>query len=166
MKKILISACLLGERVRYDGAAKRKEDQRLRRWREEGRLVLHCPEVAGGLGVPRPAAEIQGEGGEAVWEGEAKVLTREGVDLSEAYRAGAEAALRLVRQEGIEVAILKARSPSCGSKRIYDGRHQGRLKEGIGVTAALLVKEGVAVFNEEELGEVERFLRGEESGED
>lgn len=161
MKKILISACLLGERVRYDGASKKREEECLRRWQKEGRLVLHCPEVSGGLAVPRAPAEIVGGSGEEVWAGEAKVETKEGRDLTAAYQAGAMAALELVRREGIEIAILKARSPSCGSKQIYDGSHQGVLREGEGVTVTLLRREGVAVYSEEDLEEVERLLEAE-----
>lgn len=158
MKRILVSACLLGEPVRYDGKAKALQDRLLSQWSTEGRLVPLCPEVMGGLPVPRQASEIEGASGESVLAGEARLRTKDGQDMTAFFLRGAHRALEIARQEEIEIAILKARSPSCGSRQIYDGTFNGRLKAGMGVTAALLRAEGVQVFSEEQLQEVEDLL--------
>ena len=150
MEKILVSRCLLGHRVRYDGGAHGPFDL-LGRWQAEGRGVALCPEVAGGLGTPRPPAEIPGGQGGQVLDGLRPVLTVEGEDVSAAFRDGAEQALALVRAHGIRLAVLKARSPSCGNRENYDGSFSGVKVPGEGVTAALLRRAGVRVFNEEEL---------------
>jgi len=158
MIKILISACLLGERVRYHGGDAAVSDGILDRWRREGRLVPICPEVAGGLSVPRPAAEIQGAGGHAVLGGIARVVTSEGADVTDAFLAGARAGLEASLREGARVAVLKEGSPSCGSNEVYDGSFRGRRKTGVGVTAALLAEQEVRVFNEHELELAERYI--------
>ena len=105
-----------------------------------GQAILVCPEVLGGLPVPRMPAEIIG----------ARVLTAQGQDVTEAYQAGAAEALRIAGEYDCKIAILKARSPSCGSDRIYDGSFSGRLVDGDGIFASLLKKAGLAVFTEEE----------------
>ena len=158
MIKILISACLLGERVRYHGGDAAVSDRILDRWRREGRLVPFCPEVAGGLPVPRPPAEIQGAGGRSVLEGTARVTTSGGADVTDAFVAGAQAALDAARREGARIAVLKDGSPSCGSREIHDGAFGGRRKGGAGVTAALLAGTDVRVFNERELELAERYV--------
>ena len=158
MIKILISACLLGERVRYHGGDAALSDGILDRWRREGRLVPICPEVAGGLSVPRPAAEIQGAGGHAVLNETARVATSDGADVTRAFLAGARAGLEASLRDGARVAVLKDGSPSCGSKEIYDGTFSGRRKPGAGVTAALLAENQVRVFNEHELELAERYV--------
>ncbi|HSX69782.1 MAG TPA: DUF523 domain-containing protein [Pseudomonas sp.] len=152
MEKLLVSRCLLGHRVRYDGGAHGPYDL-LQQWQNEGRLVPLCPEVAGGLPTPRPPAEIPGGQGGGVLEGRLPVLTDDGEDVTAAFVAGAEIALRLVQQHGLRVAVLKARSPSCGNSHNYDGSFSGTLVEGEGVTAALLRRHGVRVFNEGQLAE-------------
>ena len=158
MQKILISACLMGQPVRYNGRDCLIEDDLLRRWRESGRLVPICPEVAGGLGIPRPAAEIDKYDGERVWEGGARVRTTTGLDVTRAFVQGAEAALRLAQHHQIRMAVLKERSPSCGTRFIYDGSFQGRLVDGSGVTAALLNRHGITTFGEDRLQEAALFL--------
>ncbi|SDT06234.1 DUF523 domain-containing protein [Pseudomonas oryzae] len=157
MDKILVSRCLLGHAVRYDGGAHGPIDLLLR-WQTEGRVVALCPEVAGGLPTPRPPAEIAGGQGAAVLDGEVAVRTVAGDDVSAAFLAGAAAALALVRAHGIRIAVLKARSPSCGNRENYDGSFSGRRVAGEGVTVALLRRAGVQVFSEEELAEAERAL--------
>lgn len=157
MDKILVSRCLLGHAVRYDGGAHGPIDLLLR-WQAEGRVVALCPEVAGGLPTPRPPAEIAGGQGAAVLDGEVAVRTVAGDDVSAAFLAGAAAALALVRAHGIRIAVLKARSPSCGNRENYDGSFSGRRVAGEGVTVALLRRAGVQVFSEEELAEAERAL--------
>lgn len=153
MEKILISACLVGQKVRYDGRASKSPGNWIERWRRQGRLVAFCPEVAGGLAVPRPAAEIEGGDGMDVLRGEARLHTESGVDVTNAFVRGAEQALEVARREEIRVALLKARSPSCGSASIYDGTFSGTLHAGKGVTAALLGEHGIFVFSEERLEE-------------
>lgn len=152
MQKILVSRCLLGHRVRYDGGAHGPFDQ-LRQWLAEGRVVALCPEVAGGLPTPRPPAEIRGGQGAEVLDGRLSVLTVDGQDVTGAFVDGAEQALQLVREHGIRVALLKARSPSCGNLENYDGSFSGVRVPGEGVTAALLRRAGVRVFNEMQLDE-------------
>ncbi len=150
MQKVLVSRCLLGHRVRYDGGAHGPFDQ-LARWQAEGRVVALCPEVAGGLPTPRPPAEIPGGQGAQVLDGQRAVLTIAGEDVSAAFLAGALQALALVQAQGIRLAVLKARSPSCGNRENYDGSFSGVKVVGEGVTAALLRRAGVQVFSEEEL---------------
>ncbi len=157
--RVLVSACLLGREVRYDGGANEQDSGILIRWRDENRIVSFCPEVAGGLGVPRPPAETVGGDGYDVWNGEARVVTNGGVDVTEAFCRCAEAALEAARNAGARVAVLKARSPSCGSRRVYDGSFSKTLVDGAGVTAALLQSHGIAVFNEETLEAADRALR-------
>jgi uncharacterized protein YbbK (DUF523 family) len=158
MQKILVSRCLLGHHVRYDGGA-HGPLALLQRWQTEGRVVALCPEVAGGLPTPRPAAEIASGQGAQVLDGQLSVLTINGEDVTAAFVAGAEQALALVRQYGIRVALLKARSPSCGNRENYDGSFSGVKVAGEGVTAAALRRAGVQVFNEEELLAAEAALR-------
>lgn len=148
MNKILISSCLLGEKVRYNGESKAFGDPRLARWQEEGRLIPVCPEMEGGLPVPRPPAQRRGD----------HVVTEEGNDVTEAFRLGAEAALALARKHGASLAVLKQNSPSCGSRFIHDGSFQGMLIPGEGVTAELLRRHGISVFGEDQLDEAERML--------
>lgn len=152
MQKILVSRCLLGHRVRYDGGASGPFDL-LAQWLAEGRVVPLCPEVAGGLPTPRAAAEIPGGQGSEVLDGIAAVMTTEGEDVSEQFLDGARQALALVQKHGIRVAVLKANSPSCGNLLTYDGTFSGVKVSGEGVTAALLKRYGVQVFSELELSE-------------
>ncbi|WP_434602144.1 DUF523 domain-containing protein [Pseudomonas sp. Z4-7] len=152
MQKILVSRCLLGHRVRYDGGASGPFDL-LQHWLDEGRVVPLCPEVAGGLPTPRPAAEIPGGQGARVLDGNAAVITTEGEDVSAQFLSGAYQALALAREHGIRIAVLKANSPSCGNLLTYDGTFSGVKVRGEGVTAALLKRNGVRVFSELELAE-------------
>jgi uncharacterized protein YbbK (DUF523 family) len=162
MKKILISACLLGQPVRYDGRASSTDRaDLLRSWQNEGRLVPICPEVAGGLGVPRPPAELVGGTGDAVLDGEARLLTAEGADVTDAYLAGARLALAAAQTHQVACAILKARSPSCGTSRVYDGSFSRTLIDGQGVTAALLIRHEIPVFSEDELEAARAYLDGQ-----
>ncbi|WP_434696507.1 DUF523 domain-containing protein [Pseudomonas sp. Z1-14] len=158
MQKILVSRCLLGHRVRYDGGASGPFDL-LQHWLDEGRVVPLCPEVAGGLPTPRPAAEIPGGQGARVLDGNAAVITTEGEDVSAQFLSGAYQALALVREHGIRIAVLKANSPSCGNLLTYDGTFSGVKVSGEGVTAALLKRNGVRVFSELELAEAALALQ-------
>lgn len=147
MKKILISACLMGEPVRYDGKGKLFGHPLIDRWRDEGRLVVFCPELAGGFQVPRPPAEIAKRAdGDAVLAGEADVVEIGGMNVTEKFVAGARRALALAQREGCDFALLIDGSPSCGSSFIHDGRFSGETHRGRGVTAALLSQNGIEVF--------------------
>ena len=156
-QKVLVSRCLLGHRVRYDGGASGPYGQ-LARWQDEGRIIALCPEVAGGLPTPRAPAEIPGGQGLDVLNGKAPVITSEGEDVTAAFMDGAQQALALVNRHGIRIAILKANSPSCGNVQTYDGSFSGVKVEGQGVTAALLAGAGVQVFSELQLDEAARAL--------
>lgn len=146
---ILVSACLLGEKTKYNG-----EDNLnplLKEFEKRGVFAAVCPECLGGLPTPRPPAEIQGGTGAAVWERRAFVCNTQGRDLTDAFLKGAEKSLEAVKKYRIQYAVLKARSPSCGSGEIYDGTFSGRTAGGDGVAAALLKRHGVTVFTEENL---------------
>lgn len=148
MPKYLISACLVGENVRYDG--QNCLQQKLRQLVIEQRAVIICPEVSGGLSTPRLAAEIVGGNGEDVLCGKAKVLDSAGNDVSNAFIQGAYKALQLAQKHQITHVILKANSPSCGSELIYDGSFSGNKIQGNGVTSALLKQHGFKVITEDQ----------------
>jgi uncharacterized protein YbbK (DUF523 family) len=114
LTRVLVSACLLGQRVRYNGADALCDHPILARWLEEGRLVPFCPEVAGDLGVPRPAAELVGGFGPDVLDGTAHVITRDHADVTTAFLRGARLALAGAQEQRVGLAILKEGSPSCG----------------------------------------------------
>lgn len=157
MIKILISACLLGHHVRYDGTSKSSGHPAVERWRKEGRLVALCPEQAAGLGTPRPPAEIEGAmSGYDVLTGKARVFDSSGIDVSGLYALGARAALDLARENGCRYALLKENSPSCGPRFVYDGSFSGVKHDGSGVTAALLHEHGITVFSETEIDRLEK----------
>ncbi len=158
MLKILVSACLLGEKVRYDGGDCCR-DGRLAQWRSEGRLLPFCPEVAGGLPVPRPAAEIEQGDAEAVLHGKALIRTQSGTDVTDAFMQGAEKALAECRRHGIQMVILKEGSPSCGTTKVNDGSFTGSKVAGAGLTAQLLSRHGIRVFSDEQLDEAAACLR-------
>ena len=139
---ILVSACLLGVRCRYDGAS--KPDEAVLKLMERHTLVPVCPEQLGGLATPRPPAERQGNA----------VRTRSGADVTGQYRRGAEEALRLCRLYSCRAAVLKERSPSCGSGAVYDGTFSGVLTNGSGMTAELLEENGIPVYGESCLEEL------------
>ena len=158
MKKILVSACLLGNPVRYDGRSKLLENSALDRLVTEQRVISFCPEVAGGLPVPRPAAEIHGGDGHAVITEQARVRTRTGEDVTDCFIAGARQALELCREHDIEVAVLTESSPSCGSGQVYDGSFSRSAVAGSGVTTAMLRQHGIRVFNQFQLEAACRYL--------
>src|SRR3990167_6692983 len=152
MPKILISGCLIGQKVRYDAKDCLQNNERLQQWIRDGKVISICPEMAGGLPTPRAPSEIEpGKNAESVLQFQARVLTNQGVDVSDEYRRGAQKALMLAQENGIKVAILKARSPSCGSKQVYDGTYSKKLVDGMGITAALLTQNGIRVFDETEI---------------
>ncbi|WDL82513.1 DUF523 domain-containing protein [Aeromonas bestiarum] len=146
--RVLVSACLLGQPVRYDGQSKGIVSDWLTALGAEGRTLAFCPEVAGGLPTPRPPAERQGE----------RVLTASGLDVTTEFDRGAELALALCQAQGIRFALLKEGSPSCGSGRIYNGRFEGVSVAGEGKTTALLRRHGINVFSEDQLAELASAL--------
>jgi len=166
MEKILVSACLLGEPVRHDGGDKLCRDPILERWIRQGRVVPVCPEIAGGLPVPRLPSEVaNGRGGVAVLSGDAEVVDNLGHVVTAHFVAGAEAALASARANGIHIAVLKEGSPSCGSAWSYDGSFNSVRVPLPGVTAALLEREGVRVFSEARLAEAQSLLEALEAAE-
>ncbi len=147
---ILISACLLGCKCRYDGTGKRHQSliERL----SDVDCVPVCPEELGGLPTPRPRAEIQGGDGQDVLNGHAQVVSERGQDVTEPFIRGAQRTLEIARTSGATEAILKSRSPSCGCHHIASGKFDGTLHEGKGVTAAFLERHGIRVQSEREIG--------------
>ena len=137
--KILVSSCLLGENCRYKGDNCKNE--KVLALKDEHELIGVCPEVLGGLSTPRAPSERVGD----------KVLSSEGKDVTENYRAGAEAALEIAKREKVDYCIFKAKSPSCGCWKIYDGTFSGKLVEGNGETSELFLKNGCSIKTEESL---------------
>lgn len=150
MEKILVSACLLGLNCRYSG--ERKADERVLELVDNRDVVLIpvCPEQLGGLATPREPAERRGQ----------SVRNRKGEDVTGAFYRGAGEALRLAQLYGCTLALLKERSPSCGSGNIYDGSFTGTVTDGDGVTAELLKKNGIRVVGEGDAEELCRILGG------
>lgn len=153
MKKILVSQCLYGgEPVRYDGISKAETNPLFLKWKEEGRLIPVCPEVFGGLPVPRPPAQRKGN----------NVVTEAGKDVTREYVTGANEAVRIAKEHNVICALMKAKSPSCGSSVIYDGTFSGKLIKGEGVATELLRKAGFKVFSEQQLDEIQKLIDEEE----
>ena len=165
MQYVLVSACLLGHPVRYDGRSVPGDHAVLARWLDAGQVVPLCPEVAGGLPIPRPPAEIEpGADATAVLAGRARVMTVSGQDATQPFVDGAQQALDLARRRGIRIAVLKEGSPSCGSGYVYDGSFSGQRQPGAGVTARLLAGAGVRVFSEHHWAEAAACLARLEAG--
>ncbi|WP_027718296.1 DUF523 domain-containing protein [Desulfovirgula thermocuniculi] len=152
-RRYVVSACLAGEACAYDGRP--RPCPAVQRLVREGRAVSVCPECLGGLPVPRPPAEIQGGAGDEVIAGLARVKNCYGEDITAFFLEGARAVLEIARRHGIKAAILKAKSPSCGRDRVYDGTFTGKLRPGHGVTAALLLAHGFEVYTEREAERME-----------
>ena len=139
MEKILISACLIGDKVRYDG--KSNYNPKIQDLLEKYELVPFCPEVEGGLTIPRIPCERYKD----------KVINKEGKNVTKYFEKGADLALNICQYLGIRIAILKENSPSCGTKKVYNGKFEGKLIPGEGVTAELLKRKGIKVISEEEI---------------
>ncbi|MCM2476837.1 DUF523 domain-containing protein [Rhizobium sp. CG5] len=159
--KILISACLLGRPVRYDGRGKPLHHPAIDRWQAEGRLVGFCPEQAGGLPTPRPPAEIEGGlTGADVLAGRARVMEVTGGDVTAEFIDGGRKAVAFARSNGCSHALLIDGSPSCGSGFIYDGSFSGSRHPGFGVTAALLQAAGIPVYSDRAIEQLVAILDG------
>lgn len=141
MEALLVSACLLGFDCKYSGGNNALPSETVDALRRRYRLIPVCPETAGGLSTPREPSERQGE----------RVVSRDGRDVTAAFRKGAALTLRLAERFGVKSALLKGNSPSCGSGLVYDGSFSGRLVPGDGVTAELLKSSGIVVFGEKAL---------------
>ncbi len=147
-KRVLVSACLVGVRCRFDGGSKR--DPAILRALKGKVFIPVCPEQLGGLPTPRPLATIEDGDGLLVLEGKVRVINERGEDVTENFLRGAQQTLNIARLTGAEAAILKERSPSCGVEKIVRG---GEVAKGPGVTAALLLGEGLQVISEERVRE-------------
>lgn len=145
---ILVSACLGGVDCYYKGGNRTIPE--LKTLVDSKRAIAICPEVLGGLPVPREETQIAGANGEDVLAGNAKVITRSGKDVTGNFIRGALRSREKALERKVDLAILKARSPSCGKGNIYDGTFSGRLRNGNGLFAELLIKEGLKVLTEEE----------------
>lgn len=150
--KIMVSACLLGVDCRYAGDSKTIPD--LMGFLKGHEIIPICPEQLGGLSTPRPAAEIQEGTGKSVLEENSRVINKAGEDVTFQFIKGAQESLKLAKLFGCTAAILKAKSPSCGCGRIYDGTFTGTQIEGNGVCAQLLLDHGIQVYTEENYKEV------------
>ena len=159
MFKVMVSGCLAGERVRYNGIVKKFENHVLASWIRQGWVVVICPEVAGGLSVPRSRSEISNGDGRQVLNGHTKVININGQDVTKYFLEGARKALELAGSLGIRFAILKEGSPSCGSSYIYDGSFSHIKRPGKGVAAALLEENNIRVFSERQIPEAEKYLK-------
>lgn len=135
----IVSACLAGLPCRWDG--KTVPDDKIVELIKKGEAIPICPEQLGGLTTPREPSEISGN----------KVLSRVGIDVTAQFKRGAEIALETALRFGCKKAILKAKSPSCGKGKVYDGTFSGKLIEGNGLTAELLMKNGIEIFTENEI---------------
>lgn len=150
-----ISACLAGVFCRYDGRS--NEISELRQLVAEHQAIVVCPEVLGGLPTPRTPAEIIGGDGFAVWEGRAKVVDQKGRDVTEAFKNGARQALEKLQAANVTTLILKEKSPSCGSRLVYDGTFSGVKVTGVGVATAYFLNHGLRVYSEENWREAEEY---------
>lgn len=163
--KILVSSCLLGEDVRYDGANSSvafdpkfsfSTKEMFMDILCENEIYSFCPEVEGGLSVPRVPAEIISA------KKPFKILTQKGDDVTINFLLGAKKALDICKQEDIKVALLKSNSPSCGNINTYDGTFSGKLIESSGITAKLLMENEITVFNENQIKELKKFIKTNE----
>lgn len=155
---IIVSACLCGINCKYDGG--NNLDERVLKLLKEGKAIPVCPEQLGGQQTPRAPHEIVNGNGLDVLMGKARIMGPEDDDVTSEFIKGAYETLKIAEAVGADIAILKARSPSCGVLKIYDGTFSGTKRCGNGVTAQLLLSSGIKVFTEENLDEV-KLTKGE-----
>ena len=146
--KVLISACLLGDNVKYSGGNNLTPELVTLLEKYNVKIVKICPECFAGLPIPRVPSEIRGD----------KVFSKDGWDITEEFLSGAEKTYQIAKRKRVDFAILKERSPSCGSTHIYDGSFSGNIIPGQGITAKRLTEEKIKVFSEENLEEIEKYL--------
>lgn len=147
--KVLISACLLGDNVKYSGGNNLTPELVTLLEKYNVDIVKICPECFAGLPIPRLPSEIK----------EGKVYNKDGRDITEEFLDGAEKTYEVANKKHTDFAILKERSPSCGSLYIYDGNFSGKIIEGQGFTARKLNEENIIIFSEENLEEIEKYLK-------
>ncbi len=138
----IVSACLAGVNCKYNG--KNNLNMEILKLLKSGKAMLVCPEQMGGLSTPRPPTEIVTDR-----NGDIRVINNKNIDLTSQFNKGAYETLKIAKQINANIAILKARSPSCGYGKIYDGSFSGKLKKGNGITADLLERNGIKIYNEE-----------------
>lgn len=148
--KILISRCFLGDNVRYNSVVLAFTHPLIELWQQQKRFIAICPEVAGGLPIPREPAEIE--------QSSHEIITESGQNVSAQFKLGAQQALNLCQQHNIRLALLKESSPSCGSTFIYDGTFTNTKMLGQGKTTQLLTQHNIKVFSEETIEELEKLL--------
>ena len=139
----LVSMCLCGVNCKYSGG--NNYDETVLKIVNKGDAIPVCPEIMGRLGTPRIPHEIVGGDGFDVLEGRAKVISKDGDDNTVAFIAGAEKVLEIAKKLNVKEVIFKSKSPSCGNGKIYDGSFSGTLIDGVGVTTALMIKNGIRV---------------------
>lgn len=137
--KIIVSACLLGENCKYNGG--NNKNANVLALVDKFDIIPVCPEVFGGLEIPRPPSEIAGD----------RVVSKQGEDVTVQFNDGAEKTLYIAKEHNCPVALLKERSPSCGCGKIYDGSFSGTVVDGNGITAQLLLDNDIAVFGESQI---------------
>lgn len=146
-EKIIVSSCLLGHKVRYNKEARLEKG--ILSLKKNYDLVPMCPEVLGGLQIPRDPGEIIN----------GKVVSIKGEDLTKEYEKGRDLVLDFVKKHNIKISILKSKSPACGKNKIYDGSFSGKLKDGHGITAKALIDLGIKVYDEKDYN---TLLKGED----
>ncbi len=148
-QKLLISSCLIGKKCAYDG--RDRYDPEVASLAKACDFVDICPELSAGLGCPRVPHEISGGDGNDVLSGDAAIITESSQDYTQEFLLGAQNALDLAINNNIRIAVLKSKSPSCGTAAVYSGRFDGKLNNGMGVTAALLKRNNINIYNENEI---------------
>jgi uncharacterized protein YbbK (DUF523 family) len=154
---IMVSACLAGKAVRYNGTA--AADTMVEQLIAEKKAIPVCPELLGGFLTPREPAEIDGGSGYDVLDGTAKVRELSGTDVTDMYIEGAARALAIAKENNVDLVVLKENSPSCGSSFIYDGTFQGQKQAGVGVTTAMFRRAGIRVISEAELWQEQELMQ-------
>ena len=147
--KVLISACLLGDNVKYSGGNNLTPELVTLLEKYNVKIVKICPECFAGLPIPRVPSEIRGD----------KVYGKDGRDITKEFLVGVEKTYQVAKNKEIDFAILKERSPSCGNSYIYDGSFSGKVIQGQGLTVRKLNEENIVIFSEENLEEIEKYLQ-------
>ncbi len=155
---ILISSCLLGNPVRYNGTDLLIDHPLFKKWQDHDQLIAVCPELEGGMPVPRAPAEITKGDGKTVLSGKSRVIDAEGEDVTNAFIRGALKSLKTALDYNCVAAILTEHSPSCGSNMVYDGTFSKTKREGVGVTTSMLEQNHIPVFNQEQLEDLAEYL--------
>ncbi|EHR6474806.1 DUF523 domain-containing protein [Vibrio parahaemolyticus] len=158
MVKVLVSSCLVGNKVRYNASCLSILEPELLWLKSNAELVIFCPEVSAGLPIPRAPAEIIFGKGIDVLDGVANVVGNDGIDVTEQFVSGAKHALALCKKQKIKYAVLAEGSPSCGSSKIYDGTFNGIKIDGSGVATALLERNGIKVYSQHTIAKLREVL--------